>query len=231
MTDNADDPNASSDIGPQKQLLLDAAAEIRADQVAREKARPKNVGEGTWRLLSDSLGGSVIGIASVLMGPVQGYKQAGPKGILSGAIGGVACGVATAGLGIGSGLANFVQGANQTASKLNPPRQDPRLLVSQDADIASRSPQTIKNEYLSQRKFLYSDLMAELSAESAAASMDGLGVPIDDELYQVLEVGADATPAQLRKSYYRMAQKFHPDKHPDDPEATEKFQKISNAYQ
>lgn len=225
-----DDPKESSDMAPHKQLLLDAAAEIREDQLAREKARPKNVGEGTMRLLGDTLGGVALGAAAVVMGPVQGYKHSGPKGVVSGTLGGVAVGVASAAFGVGTGIANFVQGTSRTAAKLNPPKADPRLLVAQQED-RSLSDDVLKQTYLSERKRLYGELMTEHSAESAAASMDGLAPPVDNELYEILQVEVDATPSQIRKAYYRMAQQYHPDKHPDDPEATDKFQKVGNAYQ
>lgn len=226
MADNAD--NSASGVGPQKQLLLDAAAEIRADQIAREEARPKNIGEGALRLAKDSLSGAAVGTAAVIMGPVQGFKDAGPKGLLTGVVGGLAFGVASISMGIGSGVINFAQGASQSVSKLSPPSQDPRLVVTENPSGTAHS---TKDQYFEQRKRMYGDLMEEFSAESAAASMDGLAAPVEDDLYRILEVDVDATPAQLRKSYYRMAQRYHPDKHPDDPEATTRFQEISSAYQ
>lgn len=233
MTDSSE----STDLNPHKQLLVEAAAEIRADQKAREDARPQNLGEGTLRLVGNTLGGVAVGTAAVIMGPYQGFKESGPKGIVGGALGGLAVGVASTTIGIGSGIAQFAQGASRTASKINPPKRDPRLVVSEedngeaDRSISSEAPPSIKEVYLDERIRLYGDLMNEHSAESAAASMDGLSAPVEDQLYQVLNISPDATPAQIRKAYYRMAQRYHPDKHPDDPEATSKFQEVGQAYQ
>ena len=50
------------------------------------------------------------------------------------------------------------------------------------------------------------------------------------ELYDVLDVGPDATAAQIKKAYYVAARKNHPDRNIDDPTAHEKFQKVSEAY-
>ncbi|TPX33482.1 hypothetical protein SmJEL517_g03602 [Synchytrium microbalum] len=55
--------------------------------------------------------------------------------------------------------------------------------------------------------------------------------PVDMEYYNVLGVDSKATPAQVKKAYYQMAMKAHPDKNRDDPNADEKFKKISEAYQ
>src|SRR5438874_13100234 len=50
------------------------------------------------------------------------------------------------------------------------------------------------------------------------------------DLYEVLGVERTTTPADLKKAYRTLAQKFHPDKNPDDKEAEEKFKEVSNAY-
>lgn len=52
------------------------------------------------------------------------------------------------------------------------------------------------------------------------------------DLYEVLgSCPRDADKAVLRKSYYRAALEFHPDRNPNDPSAHKKFQAISLAYQ
>lgn len=43
-------------------------------------------------------------------------------------------------------------------------------------------------------------------------------------LYDVLGINKDATAAEVRRSYYKVSLQVHPDRAPDDPEATEKFQ-------
>ena len=54
---------------------------------------------------------------------------------------------------------------------------------------------------------------------------------VDTTFYDLLGVGIDATPAALKKSYYRLARECHPDKHPDDAAKAAQFQELSNAYQ
>jgi DnaJ family protein C protein 9 len=43
-------------------------------------------------------------------------------------------------------------------------------------------------------------------------------------LYDLLGVDRTATDAEVRRSYYKVSLQVHPDRAPDDPLATEKFQ-------
>jgi molecular chaperone DnaJ len=51
------------------------------------------------------------------------------------------------------------------------------------------------------------------------------------DLYEVLGVERDASSSDLKKAYYRMAKKHHPDHNPDDRDAEEKFKEAAEAYQ
>lgn len=53
----------------------------------------------------------------------------------------------------------------------------------------------------------------------------------DTTYYDLLEVQVDASDADIKKAYRKMAIKHHPDKNPDDPSANERFQAIGEAYQ
>ena len=49
--------------------------------------------------------------------------------------------------------------------------------------------------------------------------------------YAVLGVEVGATLAQIKVAFRKLAKNCHPDWHPDDPEATEKFRRIAGAYE
>ncbi|XP_078137987.1 dnaJ homolog subfamily A member 3, mitochondrial-like [Centroberyx gerrardi] len=51
------------------------------------------------------------------------------------------------------------------------------------------------------------------------------------DFYEVLGVARTATQKDIKKAYYQMAKKYHPDTNPDDPEAKEKFAKLAEAYE
>ncbi len=48
--------------------------------------------------------------------------------------------------------------------------------------------------------------------------------------YEVLQVSKNATTAEIKKAYRKLALKYHPDKNPGDKEAEEKFKLINEAY-
>ncbi len=52
----------------------------------------------------------------------------------------------------------------------------------------------------------------------------------EKDFYKVLGVSKDVTPAELKKTYRKLARKFHPDSNPGDKAAESKFKEISEAY-
>jgi len=50
------------------------------------------------------------------------------------------------------------------------------------------------------------------------------------DYYEILEVSRDATGAEIKKSYRKLAIKYHPDKNPGNQEAEELFKRINEAY-
>lgn len=54
----------------------------------------------------------------------------------------------------------------------------------------------------------------------------------DTHYYDTLGILPDASPAQVKRAYYHMAMKYHPDKNLASPEAAElKFKEVGEAYQ
>src|SRR5438045_576481 len=51
------------------------------------------------------------------------------------------------------------------------------------------------------------------------------------DYYRILEVASNATSAEIKAAYRRLAKIFHPDKNSGNPAAEEKFKQIKDAYE
>ncbi|MEK7817130.1 MAG: DnaJ domain-containing protein, partial [Actinomycetota bacterium] len=51
-----------------------------------------------------------------------------------------------------------------------------------------------------------------------------------EDLYKILGVEKNATQAEIKKAYRKLARKYHPDANPDNKQAEARFKEISQAY-
>jgi len=51
------------------------------------------------------------------------------------------------------------------------------------------------------------------------------------DYYSVLQVARDASDAEIKKAYRRLAKKYHPDKNPDDATAEDNFKLVNEAHE
>ena len=51
------------------------------------------------------------------------------------------------------------------------------------------------------------------------------------DYYEVLEIDKNASEAEIKKAYRKLAMKHHPDKNKDDKAGEEKFKEASEAYE
>ncbi|MCL2075936.1 MAG: molecular chaperone DnaJ [Betaproteobacteria bacterium] len=51
------------------------------------------------------------------------------------------------------------------------------------------------------------------------------------DFYEVLGVNQDASEEEIKKTYRKLAMKYHPDRNPDNPSAEEKFKEVKEAYE
>src|SRR3712207_9235806 len=51
------------------------------------------------------------------------------------------------------------------------------------------------------------------------------------DLYKVLGVSKGASQDEIRRSYRKLARKYHPDANRDDPKAEERFKEVQHAYE
>mmetsp|Transcript_31734 Transcript_31734/g.77714 ORF Transcript_31734/g.77714 Transcript_31734/m.77714 type:complete len:485 (-) Transcript_31734:40-1494(-) len=225
-------------------IVKEAKAQLDAQEA--RYAGPHNAVEGVGTGLSSAVGGTVLGVGSIVLGPVIGVSAGVAQGKSSGGtVGGVAGGVVGGGAGllggvavgavaivggIGAGvlaLGRGVKESGKTAAE--------KLHLRHKADESeSKKPaeQADVEAYEAERKAYYDKVLGSDAAPSGADSdPDTLPPPVETSLYELLQVSVDASPAALRKAYYKRAQESHPDKHHDNPEAAgEKFQQVAEAY-
>ncbi|KAG2671539.1 hypothetical protein I3843_13G001800 [Carya illinoinensis] len=73
-------------------------------------------------------------------------------------------------------------------------------------------------------------LLGALNANwSAARSIHSTAVTRD--YYDVLGVSRNANASEIKKAYYALAKKLHPDTNKNDPDAEKKFQEVQTAYE
>ena len=77
-----------------------------------------------------------------------------------------------------------------------------------------------------------SDILGGIQSDLDQGKTDGsLTKEVKDTiLYDALEVPVDADPSTIKRRYYILARKLHPDKNPGNPEAAEQFKVVSEAY-
>ena len=51
------------------------------------------------------------------------------------------------------------------------------------------------------------------------------------DYYEILGVDRDASQKEIKKAYRKLAKKYHPDMNKDDPDTSDKFKEISEAYE
>lgn len=56
-------------------------------------------------------------------------------------------------------------------------------------------------------------------------------MPERRDYYEILGVDRNASQAEIRRAFRRLARKYHPDLNPSDPEAEAKFKEVSAAYE
>ena len=91
----------------------------------------------------------------------------------------------------------------------------------------------LKNR-ISQRPFLDPKATINLISHSVRQFAMGFGLSYDkkQDFYQILGVPPRSTEQDIKKAYYKLAQKYHPDKAGADNKAfEEKFKQVSGAYE
>ena len=53
----------------------------------------------------------------------------------------------------------------------------------------------------------------------------------DKDYYELLEINRDASAEEIKRSFRKLAMKYHPDRNPGDKVAEMRFKEINEAYE
>ncbi|KAF6258756.1 hypothetical protein COO60DRAFT_1701147 [Scenedesmus sp. NREL 46B-D3] len=184
--------------------------------------RPKDLRAGLSSGLKSAGKGILGGAVGLLAAPVVGATTDGLPGFAKGVAAGVAGAVLLPVTGVTVGVVQVARGvANQPTALLESLRgkvwdQERRTWVEQ--------PQCAVTTY------------SAAAAAAATAHWQRPGLPLLQanaqlDYYALLEVQRDASPEQIKRQYYKLARRHHPDKNAGDLDAHERFQQLGHAYQ
>jgi len=219
-----------------------AAAEDEGGEfnVFSYKEPPRHVGEGAWRGIKSIGTGVLAGATTLVAAPVMGAREEGAKGFAKGLGVGLLGAIVLPVTGAAVGIKETVHGAINTPEAVKAHSEDKEwdadtktyidynLVAESDAVLSVDIEARFKNLNIEGGEA--ADGGSGVAGGGAGGSGAGKSVK-DTEFYDLLGVAPDASAGQIKKAYYKLALKLHPDKNPNDPEAAEKFQKVGSAYQ
>eukprot|EP00929_Paragymnodinium_shiwhaense_P104610 TRINITY_DN6918_c0_g2_i1.p1 TRINITY_DN6918_c0_g2~~TRINITY_DN6918_c0_g2_i1.p1 ORF type:complete len:853 (-),score=259.92 TRINITY_DN6918_c0_g2_i1:251-2809(-) len=198
--------------------------------------KPRDVMAGASSGVKTIARGVGLGVASLVAQPYIGAKTNGVKGFAKGLGAGLATFTASSVVGTVVGTGQIVRGVVNTPGAIyNAGRgkvwnaekrrweEDWYSLPEEEAEVFGCVGGSLASR------------VGAPNEEGGGSSSSGAGrravrKVADNTYYEILGVTADATEPQIRKAFYKKSLALHPDKNPNNPEATRKFQEVSDAY-
>lgn len=211
-------------------------------QTILDQSRPKHLGYGITSGISNIVSGAVGAVGVVVLAPVMGAavggKQAGivggTVGLVGGAVAGVVGGVALAVGGAVQGVTQIVRGAAATPSAMIEPSRGKWWNDADGKWIFTNL--TEEREKLLDVPEDDDDVLGDAKRDAEAGTKPPGAVTAstvkETAYYDALELAPDAEPSKIKRQYYLLARKYHPDRvDKDDKVAADKFRDIAEAYQ
>lgn len=216
-------------------------AQSELDEMLNQ-TRPKNLRQGLKSGLGNILAGAVgaagVAVAVPVAGMSEGAKKGGIVGGTIGLAGGLVAGavgaVTVATVGAVSGVAQIGRGVAATPAAITQPRKgkwwDENEGKWVETNLATEA-ENLKNIPEDDDDILGKARKND-SFEKPDNETTGDNGVFEMYYYDVLGVEPTAEASRLKRQYYVLARKYHPDKvGKDDLESAEKFKDIAEAYQ
>lgn len=189
---------------------------------------PRDAFAGLWSGVSCILSGVLLGVVGVIVQPVQGARTAGVLGCFRGIAIGLCSGFFFSLTGLCTGMFQAVRGVVATPRAICMAGQGYRW---DKAKFCWEAPLKYSLPDEASRVFANGmDAVDESEEEDAAEGAPSRKRVADTYLYDQLGVQPNATQREIRRAYFQQSRRWHPDK-AQEPNAKEKFQAISEAYQ
>lgn len=182
---------------------------------------PKDLKAGVSSGLKSIAKGVLAGTVSLVASPIMGAKEQGIKGFAKGACAGVAGAVVLPVTGVVVGSVQMVRGAVNTPSAIR------ESYAGKEWDQDERK----WREKPTLALIVDDPVFADARARNVQHTLDGATHEDTTDYYELLGVDRGATRDVIKKQYFLLAKRYHPDKNPGNEASKEIFQKLGEAYQ